>query len=168
MKKTICLLLTALLLCALLGSCGKKTISEVDLTLTVSGTAVRPDTSVSALLDAFGTDYTYSEAVSCVYTGMDKTYAYSDRILYTYPDGDADRLLELYCTADVQTAQGVGIGASRKDVEAAYGTEYTQAGNTMTYALAAQDSLTIPASLYFELDGDTVCAIGLTSAHRAE
>ena len=74
MKKTICLLLTALLLCALLGSCGKKTISE---------------------------------AVSCVYTGMDKTYAYSDRILYTYPDGDADRLLELYCTADVQTAQGV-------------------------------------------------------------
>ena len=112
MKKTICLLLTALLLCALLGSCGKKTISEVDLTLTVGGTAVRPDTSVSALLDAFGTDYTYSEAVSCVYTGMDKTYAYSDRILYTYPDGDADRLLELYCTADVQTAQGVGIGAS--------------------------------------------------------
>ena len=111
MKKTICLLLTALLLCALLGSCGKKTISEVDLTLTVGGTAVRPDTSVSALLDAFGTDYTYSEAVSCVYTGMDKTYAYSDRILYTYPDGDADRLLELYCTADVQTAQGVGIGA---------------------------------------------------------
>lgn len=168
MKKTICLLLTALLLCALLGSCGKKTISEVDLTLTVGGTAVRPDTSVSALLDAFGTDYTYSEAVSCVYTGIDKTYAYSDRILYTYPDGDADRLLELYCTADVQTAQGVGIGASRKDVEAAYGTEYTQAGNTMTYALAAQDSLTIPASLYFELDGDTVCAIGLTSAHRAE
>lgn len=168
MKKTICLLLTALLLCALLGSCGKKTISEVDLTLTVGGTAVRPDTSVSALLDAFGTDYTYSEAVSCVYTGMDKTYAYSDRILYTYPDGDADRLLELYCTADVQTAQGVGIGASRKDVEAAYGTEYTQAGNTMTYALAAQDSLTIPVSLYFELDGDTVCAIGLTSAHRAE
>lgn len=168
MKKTICLLLTALLLCALLGSCGKKTISEVDLTLTVGGTAVRPDTSVSALLDAFGTDYTYSEAVSCVYTGMDKTYAYSDRILYTYPDGDADRLLELYCTADVQTAQGVGIGASRKDVEAAYGTEYTQAGNTMTYALAAQDSLTIPASLYFELDGDTICAIGLTSAHRAE
>ncbi len=168
MKKTICLLLTALLLCALLGSCGKKTISEVDLTLTVGGTAVRPDTSVSALLDAFGTNYTYSEAVSCVYTGMDKTYAYSDRILYTYPDGDADRLLELYCTADVQTAQGVGIGASRKDVEAAYGTEYTQAGNTMTYALAAQDSLTIPASLYFELDGDTVCAIGLTSAHRAE
>ena len=160
MKKTICLLLTALLLCALLGSCGKKTISEVDLTLTVGGTAVRPDTSVSALLDAFGTDYTYSEAVSCVYTGMDKTYA--------YPDGDADRLLELYCTADVQTAQGVGIGASRKDVEAAYGTEYTQAGSTMTYALAAQDSLTIPASLYFELDGDTVCAIGLTSAHRAE
>ena len=168
MKKTLCLLLTCLLLCALLGGCGKKSLSEADLSLTVSGTAVQPDTSVSALLDAFGGDYTYSEAVSCVYTGMDKTYAYSDLILYTYPDGDADRLLELYCTADVQTAQGVSIGAGRKDVEAAYGTDYTQAGNTLTYALAAPDDLTVPASLYFELDGDTVCAIGLTSAHRAE
>lgn len=168
MKKTLCLLLTCLLLGALLCACGKKTISETDLSLTVDGTAVRPDTSVSALLDAFGADYTYSEAVSCVYTGMDKTYSYNDLILYTYPDGDTDRLLELYCTANVQTAQGVGIGASRKDVEAAYGTDYTQAGTTLTYTLAAQDELTVPASLYFELDGDTVCAIGLTSAHRAE
>lgn len=168
MKKTLCLLLTCLLLCALLGACGKKTISETDLSLTVDGTAVRPDTSVSALLDAFGAEYTYSEAVSCVYTGMDKTYAYDNLILYTYPDGDTDRLLELYCTANVQTAQGIGIGASRKDIEAAYGTDYTQAGTTLTYALAAQDELTVPASVYFELDGDTVCAIGLTSAHRAE
>lgn len=168
MKKTLCLLLTALLLCALLAACGEKTISEADLSLTVNGTAVRPDTSVSALLDAFGGDYTYSEAVSCVYTGMDKTYAYDDLILYTYPDGDADRLLELYCTGNVQTAQGIGIGASRKDLEAAYGTGHTQAGSTLTYALSAQDELTVPASLYFELDGDTVCAIGLTSAHRAE
>ena len=168
MKKTLCLLLTGLLLCTLLGACGKKTLSEADLSLTVGGTAVRPDKSVSALLDAFGGNYTYSEAVSCVYTGMDKTYAYDDLILYTYPDGDADRLLEIYCTADVQTAQGIATGASRKDVEAAYGTDYTQAGGTLTYALAAQDDLTVPASLYFELDGDIVCAIGLTSAHRAE
>lgn len=168
MKKTLCLLLTGLLLCTLLGACGKKTLSEADLSLTVGGTAVRPDTSVSALLDAFGGNYTYSEAVSCVYTGMDKTYAYDDLILYTYPDGDTDRLLELFCTANVQTAQGIAIGASRKEIEAAYGTDYTQAGSTLTYALAAQDDLTVPASLYFELDGDTVCAIGLTSAHRAE
>lgn len=167
MKKTICLL-PVLLLCALLAACGEKTISEADLSLTVDGTAVRPDTSVSALLDAFGADFAYSEAVSCVYTGMDKTYAYSDLILYTYPDGAADRLLELYCTANVQTAQGITIGASRKDVEAAYGTDYTLAGSTLTYALSAQDELTVPASLYFELDGDTVCAIGLTSARRAE
>ena len=82
MKKTLCLLLTCLLLGALLCACGKKTISEADLSLTVDGTAVRPDTSVSALLDAFGADYTYSEAVSCVYTGMDKTYAYNDLIRF--------------------------------------------------------------------------------------
>ena len=167
MKKTLCLLL-ALLLCAAFCACGKKAVSEAALSLTVNATAVRPDTPVSALLDAFGEDYAYSEAVSCVYTGMDRTYDYGGLILYTYPDGDTDRLLELYCTENVQTAQGIGIGASRKDVERAYGTDYTQAGSTLTYALAAQVSLTVPASLYFELDGDTVCAIGLTSAHRAE
>ena len=168
MRRRLLSILLAAFLLLQLAACGEKTISEADLSLTVNGTAVRPDTSVSALLDAFGGDYTYSEAVSCVYTGMDKTYAYDDLILYTYPDGDADRLLELYCTGNVQTAQGIGIGASRKDLEAAYGTDHTQAGSTLTYALSAQDELTVPASLYFELDGDTVCAIGLTSAHRAE
>lgn len=168
MKKTLCVLLLALCLGALLCACGEKKVSEADLSLTVSGTAVRADSSIDALLDAFGGDYSYSEAVSCVYTGMDKTYAYSGLILYTYPDGDTDRLLELYCTENVQTSRGITIGASRKDVEAAYGTGYALAGNTLTYALAAPDSLTVPASLYFELDGDAVCAIGLTSAHRAE
>ena len=168
MKKTLCLLLTCLLLCALLSGCGKKSLSEADLSLTVSGTAVQPDTSVSALLDAFGGDYTYSEAVSCVYTGMDKTYAYDDLILYTYPDGDTDRLMELYCTADVTTSRGITIGSSRKDVEKAYGSGYTEAGITLTYALKAPDDLTLPASIYFELQNDTVCAIGITSAHRAE
>ena len=72
---------------------------------------------------------------------MDKTYAYNDLILYTYPDGDTDRLMELYCTADVTTSRGITIGSSRKDVEKAYGSTYTEAGITLTYALSAPDDL---------------------------
>lgn len=168
MKRLFSLLFLTALLCALLCACGKPTLSENDLSLTVSGVSANTESDISALLDALGPDYTYAEAISCVYTGMDKTYEYPGCILYTYPDGDTDHLMELYCTQDVTTDKDISIGASRKDVEAAYGTDYTEAGITLTYALAAPDDLTLPASIYFELENDTVCAIGITSAHRAE
>ena len=164
MKKFIAIVLIAAVLCA----CGEASLSEKDLSLIVSGVSVDTGADVAALLDAFGGDYAYSEAISCVYTGMDKTYEYPNCILYTYPDGDTDRLMELYCTADVTTSRGITIGSSRKDVEKAYGSAYTEAGITLTYALSAPDELTLPASIYFELQNDTVCAIGITSAHRAE
>ncbi len=167
MKKFIVIVLIAAALCALC-ACGEASLSEKDLSLTVSGVSVDTGADVAALLDAFGDDYAYSEAISCVYTGMDKTYEYPNCILYTYPDGDTDRLMELYCTADVTTSRGITIGSSREDVEKAYGSTYTEAGVTLTYALAAPDDLTLPASIYFELQNDTVCAIGITSAHRAE
>lgn len=168
MKRLFSLFFLTALLCALLCACGKPTLSENDLSLTVSGVKANPKSDVSALLDALGSDYIYAEAISCVYTGMDKTYEYPGCILYTYPDGDTDHLMELYCTQDVTTDKNISIGASRKDVEAAYGTDYTEAGITLTYALDAPDDLTLPASIYFELKNDTVCAIGITSAHRAE
>lgn len=167
MKKIIAVLLIATALCALC-ACGEASLSEKDLSLTVSGASADTGADVAVLLDAFGGDYAYSEAISCVYTGMDKTYEYPNCILYTYPDGDTDRLMELYCTADVTTSRGITIGSSRKDVEKAYGSGYTEAGITLTYALKAPDDLTLPASIYFELQNDTVCAIGITSAHRAE
>ena len=167
MKKVIALVVIAAVLCALC-ACGEASLSEKDLSLTVSGVSADTGADVAVLLDAFGGDYAYSEAISCVYTGMDKTYEYPNCILYTYPDGDTDRLMELYCTADVTTSRGITIGSSRKDVEKAYGSGYTEAGITLTYALKAPDDLTLPVSIYFELQNDTVCAIGITSAHRAE
>lgn len=168
MKRICSVILLAALLCALLCGCGKEALGEADLALEVSGISVNTKTDVQTILNALGDDYDYAEAISCVYTGMDKTYQYDDCILYTYPDGEQDCLMELYCTADVVTAKGITIGAAIRDVESAYGTDYTRAGITVTYALAAPDSLTLPASLYFELENDTVCAIGITTAHRAE
>ena len=170
MKQRICLILAALLLAACLCACGtqKAGFTKDDLSLTVAGCEITPDTPVADILAALGGDYAYAEAISCVYTGMDKTYQYPDLFLYTYPDGENDHLMEVYCTADVETAKGIGLGASLKDIEAAYGSGYTRAGVTVTYSLPAPDKQTLPATLYFELDGDTVCAIGITSAHRAE
>ena len=168
MKRITALILSAAILCALLCACGKSAFTEDDISIRVNGETIDTHSSVSAILDAFGPDYAFSEAISCVYTGMDKTYQYPALFLYTYPDGENDRLMEVYCTADVETAKGIGLGASLKDIEAAYGSDYTRAGVTVTYSLPAPDKQTLPATLYFELDGDTVCAIGITSAHRAE
>ena len=168
MKRITALILSAAILCVLLCACGKSAFTEDDISIRVNGETIDTHSSVSAILDAFGPDYAFSEAISCVYTGMDKTYQYPDLFLYTYPDGENDRLMEVYCTADVETAKGIGLGASLKDIEAAYGSDYTRAGVTVTYSLPAPDKQTLPATLYFELDGDTVCAIGITSAHRAE
>lgn len=96
-KPKICAVLLALLLTACGGS--KQTADPV---LQIGGAAVEDSTAVDAVLDALnglGGEYEYAEAVSCVYDGMDKTYTYENAVVYTYPDGDADRLMELYCTA---------------------------------------------------------------------
>lgn len=168
--RKIAFLLSAAALCLLLAGCGgqKAALHAEDVALTVHGETVTADSSIDSLLDLFGADYDYAEAISCVYTGMEKTYQYSDCILYTYPGEQGDCLLEIYCTADAASVKGPGIGSSRADVEAAYGSGCTQAGDVMTYTLDGAGAQMEPAAIYFELQGDTVCAVGLTAEHRAE
>lgn len=168
--RKIAFLLSAAALCLLLAGCGgqEAALRAEDVALTVRGETVTADSSVDALLDLFGADYDYAEAISCIYTGMEKTYQYPDCILYTYPGEQGDCLLEIYCTADAASVKGPGIGSSRAEVEAAYGSGYTQAGDVMTYTLDSADTQMEPATIYFELQDDTVCAVGLTAEHRAE
>lgn len=171
MKKCVCLLL-ALALMFVLCACGTGGgVSEGDLKLTLGGAEFTVRTTVADALAALGEDYAYSEAVSCVYTGMDKTYTYADATLYTYPaeDGASDCLMELYCNGgDVRTSRGIGLGDTRQAVIAAYGEGYTERGSILAYELPASGAQTVPASLYFELDGEAVAAIGITAEHRAE
>lgn len=169
MKKRLALLLSALLLLGLC-ACGGDTaaFTKDDLSLTVHGVTVTVETPVEEILSQLGEDYDYAEAISCVYEGMDKTFDYDGATLYTYPDGDADRLMELYCTGDVQTAKGLGLGASKDDVVKLYGSDFTEAGSVLSYALPASSPENLPASLYFLLENGQVTAIAITAEHRAE
>lgn len=170
MKKTLCLIL-ALVLCAALCACGnqQKTLETKDLSMTVRGKEVSADASVQALLESFGADYEMAEAVSCVYSGMERTYAYADLILYTYPGDDgAEHLMEAYAEAEAHTARGVKIGSSLKDVEAAYGSDYTRAGDVVSFEIPASGDQMVPAGIYFELNDDMVTAIGIVAEHRAQ
>lgn len=170
MKRVILLLLTAALLSVALCACGSDAaFAKEDICLIVADTKITPETPVAEILSVLGEDYAYAEAVSCVYTGMDKTYTYEDAVLYTYPDADAERLMELYSErTDVKTAAGIAIGADKDAVIAQYGSDYTLTGSMLSYELPTDSSDYLPASLYFMLQDGKVTAIAITAEHRAE
>lgn len=76
MKKAIALLV-ALAICAALCACGnrQKTLEETDLSMSVNGVEVTTKSSVDTLLTIFDGKYETAEAVSCVYSGMERTYS---------------------------------------------------------------------------------------------
>ncbi|MBQ5749611.1 MAG: hypothetical protein IIV87_05580 [Oscillospiraceae bacterium] len=169
MKKII--LLVCVLALLVLAGCGagKTELTENDLSLTVGGTEITVQSDVSDLLDTFGADYSYTEAVSCVYDGMDKAYTYADFTLYTYPSEQGDCLMEIYCTGtDTVTAKGIGIGAPKELIMEVYGEEYVEKGATVVYELPLEQADCVPASLYFYIENDCVSAIGMTTEHRME
>jgi len=168
--KKCCVLLVLILLLGLC-ACGGKSgaFSEADLALTVDGASITVKSSVEDILSALGDGYTYSEAISCVYEGMDKTYEYENMALYTYPDAAADRLMEIYCVGgEVTTSKGITFGATKAEIIEQYGKEYVEAGATISYELPTQNAENLPASLYFVLEDDAVAAIAMTTEHRAE
>ena len=163
MKRMILIALALLLL----AGCGGKE-AAVSPALTVDGTTFTHESAVDEILTALGEDFTYYEAISCVYDGMDKTYDYGDVTVYTYPDGDTDRHMELYCTGGEVSAQGITVGSAKDDVVKTFGTGYIEEGTVLTYSLKASEAQNTPASLYFELEDDTVTAIAITAEHREE
>lgn len=141
MKKAIALLV-ALAICAALCACGnrQKTLEETDLSMSVNGVEVTTKSSVDTLLTIFDGKYETAEAVSCVYSGMERTYSNETLSVFTYPGDDgAEHLMEAYAQANVQTARGITIGSSLKDVEDAYGSDYTRNGNVVSFELPASN-----------------------------
>ena len=170
MKKTA-LAAICMLLCVSLCACGSddKALKTEDLSMTVDGKTISADASVSSILESFGDGYEMAEAVSCVYSGMERTYSNETLSVFTYPGDDgAEHLMEAYAQANVQTARGITIGSSLKDVEDAYGSDYTRNGNVVSFELPASNDQMVPAGIYFELYDDMVIAIGIVCEHRAQ
>ncbi len=76
------------------------------------------------LVEALGEPMSYSEEQSCAFDGLHKTYYYGSFYLQTYPDGDKDRVYQVWMVDDsVTTQEGAYIGMTQTEVEAVYGTE---------------------------------------------
>lgn len=128
MKKLLCILLALSLTAALFG-CGSSAPKQTDpieepapaktdFTFDFKTTTIAMNMLAAPVIEALGEPRTYTEAASCAFEGLDKTYYYGGFYLTTYPDGDNDRVYQLWFADDsVETRQGIRIGSSLAEVQ---------------------------------------------------
>lgn len=133
------------------------TINEEDFVVVINGGELTFDMTMDSVFELLGTEYEYSEAISCAYDGMDKTFAYSDIEIYSWPDGEIDRVSEFLIFSDVcTTARGITVGSTLEDVIAAYG-QGTEVGSMVEYeALGHLISFNIVDGTVADIDFMTV------------
>ena len=120
---------------------------------TVRGVDILMHADAAPILEALGEPVSYTEEASCAFTGLDKTYNYGGFFLNTYPIGDQDYIYGVCLMDDSSTTpEGIYIGASQAEVEAAYGTEGFNGSNA--YILKGTTS-----TLTIILDGGVVTSI---------
>jgi hypothetical protein len=146
------------------GASAAGSFSAGDIALVIDGKTYRCAEDVSSLLKDLGDQYTYSEAISCAYDGLDKTYSYENADVYTYPDGEIDRVSEITVYGgDVSTPKGLKIGDSVARLEELYGAGYEEAGITLVYQLPAKQENAEGASLYVTVEDNAITAIAITA-----
>ncbi len=163
MKKTLsCLLSFVLVLSVMLfSSCGEK--SNLMTSVEIMGSKIECRMDMQKVLDSFkDLEYEYSESISCAYNGLDKIYDYSDNgfIVYTYPDGDKDYVLEVVVTDEgiKQLDDKVYVGMSKDELIALFGSEYTEDGDVLTYVVKDEQTM------YFLMDDDKVIEYAISVA----
>ena len=148
MKKIMALLLAALLLTGCGGNPGRS-----EYVFEAGGTVIAMDMEMHPILNALGEPLALTEEPSCAFTGMDRTYYFGSFYIQTYPLEGEDHVRSLWFADDtVATPEGIGLGASRKQVESAYGTKDWNGSNA--YVMTAGNS-----RLTVLMEGDTVCGV---------
>lgn len=98
--------------------------AQDSFSFTYKGTKIALHAPAADVIAALGEPKTYSESTSCAFEGLDKSYGYGSFYLETYPIGDKDYVYGWYFVDDmVENNEGICIGSSKADVEAAYGAE---------------------------------------------
>ena len=97
-----------------------------DMAVVINGVTYPVRVDSANVLSALGNDYDYSETVSCVYKGYDKSFEYDDIKVSTVPVDDVD-IIEMFTVTggDHATPRGIRVGDTREAVLAAYGENYT-------------------------------------------
>ena len=155
-------LLIALAAVLLTSACGREAtvspgFSDEDLYLNISGERYELKVNIDSVITALGSDYAYSEAISCDYDGLDKVFIYDIAQFYTFPLPEGDLVSEIYTdNSNVSASRGICIGALSDEVLAAYG-----AGEDTGYQIIYRT--TGGNSLCFDIENSTVTAIYITT-----
>lgn len=133
MKKIISLILCLLLVfcfagCGDNGNDNTKTDNggkkEAVHSFTYNGVKVEMGVDAADILSKLGEPKSMTEEASCAFEGMDRTYFYGSLYVTTYPNGEKENIYGAWFVDDsVTTDEGVYIGASKADVEKAYGAD---------------------------------------------
>lgn len=109
------------------------------------------------VISALGDDYSYFEAPSCAYEGMDRIYTYSSIAVYCYTMDGVDYISSVQLRDDtVSTVEGIRVGDSADSVYATYGDDGVQGTSGVEFFLG--DSI-----LAFVFEGGNVSAITYTA-----
>ncbi|MCL1975958.1 MAG: hypothetical protein FWG61_07355 [Firmicutes bacterium] len=93
------------------------------------------------------------KAPSCAFDGLDITYFYPGFELTTYPENGVEHVLSIILTDDsVVTPEGLYIGCMVENVKKAYGEDFTQSGDQLSYSRGK-------GSLIFTFEGNLVIGI---------
>ena len=137
MKKLLILLL-ALCMLASLAACsgetpqtpnnnnnpGNNNQTTEGFSFTYKGTKIAIHADAEPILAALGEPKSYTEQASCAFEGLDKTYYYGSFYLDTYPLNGKDYVYGYWFADDsVSTEEGIYIGATKAQVESAYGAD---------------------------------------------
>ena len=131
MKKLIAILLAAAILLCFAGCQltetekpgGKEPVQD-SYSFTYNGTKIALHAPAADVLAGLGKEKAYSESTSCAFEGLDKVYDYGSFCLQTYPIGDKDYIYGGWFVDDLlENDEGICIGSSQADVEAAYGAD---------------------------------------------
>ena len=110
-------------------------VVEDSFTFTYKGVDIRMHAPAAPIIAALGEPKTYTEQASCAFQGLDKTYYYGSFYMDTYPVGDQDYVYGWWFVDDtVTTEEGIYIGATQAQAEAAYGAESFNGSNAYIVA----------------------------------
>lgn len=141
MKKIIAMLL-AVAICVCFAACQNtqnpdtpdtKEPVQDSFTFTYKGTKIALHAPAEQVIAALGEPLEYSESTSCAFDGLDKSYKYGSFYLETYPIGEKDYVYGWWFVDDlVETDEGICIGSTKAEVDAAYGAENFNGSNAYT------------------------------------
>ena len=132
---------------------GQDTDQSGTYTFLYKGTEIAMKEDAAPILEALGEAKSYTEAASCAFEGLDKTYYYGSFYLYTYPDGETDRVnMVVLCDDTLSTPEGLTIGDSKENVESIYGPDGFNGVNAYVYTRG-------DCTLTIIIDNDNVSSI---------